>query len=73
MTYGGIYRDVYLDIKEDKYIEDVFIKTKKDKINLCKKILEGNLYIAYNAGIPLMDFGKLINKKVANKSKGIYY
>ena len=28
MTYGGIYRDVYLDIKNDVYIEDVFVKTK---------------------------------------------
>ncbi len=27
MTYGGIYRDVYLDIKNDVYIEDVFVKT----------------------------------------------
>ena len=26
MTYGGIYRDVYLDIKEKCYIEDVFVK-----------------------------------------------
>ena len=28
MTYGGIYRDVYLDIKNPIYIEDIFIKTK---------------------------------------------
>lgn len=28
MTYGGIYRDVYLEIKNPVYIEDVFIKTK---------------------------------------------
>lgn len=28
MTYGGIYRDVYLDIKNSVYIEDIFIKTK---------------------------------------------
>ncbi len=28
MTYGGIYRDVYLDIKEPTYISDVFITTK---------------------------------------------
>ena len=27
MTYGGIYRDVYLDIKEDVYLEDVFLHT----------------------------------------------
>ncbi len=25
MTYGGIYRDVYLDIKEQCYIDDVFV------------------------------------------------
>lgn len=31
MTYGGIYRDVYLDIKEPAYIEDVFVKTKLKK------------------------------------------
>ncbi len=28
MTYGGIYRDVYVEIKEAFYIEDVFVKTK---------------------------------------------
>lgn len=27
MTYGGIYRDVYLDIKNPVYIEDVFVRT----------------------------------------------
>ncbi len=26
MTYGGIYRDVYLDICNEKYIKDIFIK-----------------------------------------------
>ena len=25
MTYGGIYRDVYLEVKEDIYIKDVFL------------------------------------------------
>ncbi len=28
MTYGGIYRDVYIDIKNESYIEDVFVITK---------------------------------------------
>lgn len=28
MTYGGIYRDVYLDVKNESYIEDVFVSTK---------------------------------------------
>jgi beta-galactosidase len=28
MTYGGIYRDVYIDVKNNSYIEDVFVSTK---------------------------------------------
>lgn len=27
MTYGGIYRDVYLDIKEPVYLQDIFVRT----------------------------------------------
>lgn len=27
MTYGGIYRDVYIEVKEKYYIEDVFVVT----------------------------------------------
>ena len=30
MTYGGIYRDVYLDIKEKAHIEDVFVSADMD-------------------------------------------
>ena len=29
MTYGGIYRDVYLDIKETAYLKDIFVFTKQ--------------------------------------------
>ena len=28
MTYGGIYRDVYIDVKNPTYISDVFVKAK---------------------------------------------
>ncbi|MCI8482961.1 MAG: glycoside hydrolase family 2 protein [Lachnospiraceae bacterium] len=28
MTYGGIYRDVYLDVKEQNYLRDVFVHSK---------------------------------------------
>lgn len=27
MTFGGIYRDVYLDVREKEYVEDIFVKT----------------------------------------------
>ncbi|MDO4500229.1 MAG: glycoside hydrolase family 2 TIM barrel-domain containing protein [Erysipelotrichaceae bacterium] len=30
LTYGGIYRDVYLSIEPKTFIEDVFVKTLKD-------------------------------------------
>ena len=30
MTYGGIYRDVYLDVKEKAHIEDVFVSADMD-------------------------------------------
>ncbi|HBB42449.1 MAG TPA: beta-galactosidase [Treponema sp.] len=33
MTYGGIYRDVYLEIKNPVYIEDVFVTTKGNRFN----------------------------------------
>lgn len=28
LTYGGIYRDVYLEVKAPEHIEDVFVRTK---------------------------------------------
>ena len=32
MTYGGIYREVYLDIRPDNYISDVFVKAGADGV-----------------------------------------
>jgi len=40
-----------------------FNKNKKDKLKLCKKILEGNHYISPDGGIPLMDFEKSKRKQ----------
>jgi len=28
MTFGGVYRDVYLDVKEKQHVKDVFVKTQ---------------------------------------------
>lgn len=33
MTFGGLYREVYIEIKEDFFIEDVFVKTKRNHKN----------------------------------------
>lgn len=32
MTYGGIYRDVYLDVKDTSYIKDVFVYAEFNQI-----------------------------------------
>ena len=40
-----------------------FNKNKKDKLKLCKKILEGSHYISPDGGIPLMDFDKSKRKQ----------
>jgi len=42
LTYGGIYREVYLDIKETVYIEDVFVNTndKDEQLPQQEKKLE---------------------------------
>ena len=32
MTYGGIYRDVYLEVKEQTYLKDVFLYTDLKKL-----------------------------------------
>lgn len=31
MTFGGIYRDVYIEIKDKEYIDDVFVTTEFEK------------------------------------------
>ncbi|MCR4790384.1 MAG: glycoside hydrolase family 2 protein [Treponemataceae bacterium] len=33
MTYGGIYRDVYIDVKEEVYFTDVFLKPEVELSN----------------------------------------
>ncbi|MBQ1407304.1 MAG: glycoside hydrolase family 2 protein [Eubacterium sp.] len=47
MTYGGIYRDVYIEVKEPVYIQDVFIRTEQsfagslsDDVAECKVLTE---------------------------------
>ena len=43
MTYGGIYRDVYIDIKENCYIEDVFVKPEFTGKIVSDVTLNGNI------------------------------
>ncbi len=42
MTYGGIYREVHLDVKEKDYIRDVFVSAGADRKVRIKADIEGN-------------------------------
>lgn len=43
MTYGGIYREVYLEIREKVYIEDIFVKTKLQQGHQAQLWIENTL------------------------------
>lgn len=41
MTYGGIYRDVYLEVRDPAHIEDVFIRTRNQRTGAGPLLLSG--------------------------------
>ena len=43
MTYGGIYRDVYVDVKPAVYIADVFAKGRRDGSLTCEVKIKGEI------------------------------
>ena len=43
MTYGGIYRDVYLDVKGKAYFDQVFLKPKTDGSLTCEIAILGEI------------------------------
>ena len=51
LTYGGIYRDVWLDIRPNNYIDDIYVATVNYKIldiNLhCNEVLADSTYRIY--------------------------
>lgn len=52
LTYGGIYRDVYLDIKDEYYIEDIYTATPD--VRAVDKILKAEIKLnAYTDGLTL--------------------
>ena len=52
LTYGGIYRDVYLDVKNDYYIEDIYTATPDVRTD--EKILKAEIKLnAYTEGLTL--------------------
>lgn len=69
MTYGGIYRDVYLQIFEEEYLEDVFVTTSQKNIHRIKS------YVKVNVGAKekeKKDQNLVIRQSIRRKDTGEY-
>lgn len=52
MTFGGLYREVYIEVKDKDYIKDVFVKP--ERIQAGKYILHGDILLSN--GITMSDY-----------------
>ena len=66
MTYGGIYRDVYLDIKNKDYIEDIFIRTNIGQMD------DQNAEIISEVTVQRTQEGLFLKQSLKNKKTGEY-
>ena len=64
MTYGGIYRDVYLEVKNSDYISDVFTKT-----NICS-FAENTAQLISEITIEREHEGLYIKQSIKNEKTG---
>ena len=69
MTYGGIYREVHLDVKEKDHIRDVFVSAGADKKVRIKADVEGEGELV--AVITGIDSGKVLFAGPCEKECGI--
>ena len=69
MTYGGIYREVHLDVKDKDYIKDVFVSAGSDKKVKIKTETEGNGELV--AMITEVDSGKVLFAEPCEKDAEI--
>ena len=61
LCYGGIYRDVYIDVCASNYVEDVFVKPVHD--NAWKALIDVKLKNAGTYDAEIYFDGKLVAKK----------
>ncbi len=64
MTYGGIYRDVYIDIKEPVYLTDLFIKSDNISFKECTADLITQVSVNRD------EIGLFVRQSIKNKRSG---
>ena len=64
MTYGGIYRDVYLDIKEPIYLADLFLKSN------ILSFKEHTAELITEVSVNREELGLFVKQSIRNKKSG---
>lgn len=64
MTYGGIYRDVYVDIKEPVYLTELFLKSQN--LNFKERTAE----LVTQVGVNRDELGLFVRQSIKNKRSG---
>ena len=64
MTYGGIYRDVYVDIKEPVYLTELFLKSQS--LNFKERTAE----LVTQVGMNRDELGLFVRQSIKNKRSG---
>ena len=49
MTFGGIYRDVYMEVKNPEYIEDAFLMSKSVNVKCNQAVLESQITLSFES------------------------
>lgn len=70
MTYGGIYRDVYLDIKNEHYLQDVFVTTKIPRSNTARITDKGK--VISQITLNTLAKGLSIRQSIKKKEDNVY-
>lgn len=64
ITYGGIYRDVYVDIKEPVYLTELFLKSQN--LNFKERTAE----LVTQVGVNRDELGLFVRQSIKNKRSG---
>ena len=64
MTYGGIYRDVYIDIKEPVYLTEMFLKSQNLSFN------EHTAELITQVSVNKEELGLFVRQSIKNKRSG---
>lgn len=62
MTYGGLYREVWLDVKNEHYLSDVFVRGELPEQSLCGDRTEQGISAGQGAG------GELVSEIETNET-----